>query len=160
MWVVAIMLLWAVWDDARATLRQRNLQSATAVVFALVSLLQIPWTLAAIRFDRHHATYPALEAAAFVAALPQGSRVDGFDHSFTLLPYFAENPFHMENDVLDVGAVLADNPDVILYRNTTVSDDQYARLLAAGYRHTHNFCGTPFFPNQRLMTMCFVVLER
>jgi hypothetical protein len=66
----------------------------------------------------------------------------------------------MENDVLDVGAVLADNPDVILYRNTTVSDDQYARLLAAGYRHTHNFCGTPFFPNQRLMTMCFVVLER
>jgi hypothetical protein len=159
MWVALIMLLWAVWDE-REKFQLRSLQSCAATVFAIVCLLQIPWTVAALRFERANPTYPAKAAADFLKTLPKQSRVDGFDHAFTLLPYFNDFPFFRQTEILDVPTVLADKPDVILFRNSTATDGQLSELAQAGYRETHDFCGTPFFPNQPLSTLCLVVLEK
>ena len=158
-WVTLVMLLWTVWDE-NETWARLALQNVTAGVFALVCLLQLPWTLAALRFECTHATYPARAAARFVQSLPAGTRVDGFDHAFTLLPYFSDNPFYLESEVMPLSRVLADPPEVILFRNSTISTEQLAALEHAGFRTTHDFCGTPFFPNQTLTPLCFVVLER
>lgn len=157
-WVALIMLLWAVWDETE-TLRP-TLQTCTAAIFALVCLLQIPGTVAALRFERTHPTYPAKAAADFLKTLPPNVRIDAFDHGFTLLPYFDTFPFVRQTEVLDVPTALADHPDVILYRDSTATPDQLAQLAQAGYRETHNFCGTPFFPNQPLSALCLVVLEK
>ena len=159
LWVTLIMILWAVWDQ-RQPLRQPSLQNFTAAVFALVCLLQLPWTVAALRFERSHATYPAKATADYLQSLPTPRRIDGFDHAFTLLPYFRLYPFHLQQDVLDVPTVLADQPDVIVFRDTTVTPEQLAQLTQAGYRGTHSFCGTPFFPNQPLTTLCMDVMEK
>jgi hypothetical protein len=169
-WVALIMLLWAVWDEretiTRGSLRSWSMQSwplqnCVGIVFAVVCLLQLPWTAAALRFEWTHPTYPAQAAADYLKSLPRGTRVDGFDHAFTLAPYFEDYyPFHLQQDVLDVPAVLADRPQVILFRDSTVSPAQFARLILAGYEITHDFCGTPFFPNQPLVPLCLVVLEK
>jgi len=159
LWVVLIMLLWAVWDEEESSTRA-TLQNAVAVIFALVSLLQVPWTLAALRFDRTHATYPAKATADYLKSLPKNTRLDGFDHAFTLLPYFSYYPFHLQRDVLDVPAVLADDPDAIVLRDSTPTDEQLAELVRAGYTRKHSFCGTPFFPNQTLVPLCLDVLEK
>jgi hypothetical protein len=158
MWMLLIMMLWAVWDEDER-FRRVSLQSVTAVLFALICLLQLPWTVAALRFDRTHATYPARATAAYLGSLPRTAKIDGFDHADTLLPYFQNYPFHLQADVLNVGAVLADAPDAIVFRTTTVRDEQLAQLAQAGYQQTHRFCGTPFFPNQPLTPLCLVVLE-
>lgn len=159
MWVALIMLLWAVWDE-QESLTRPTLQNAAAAVFALVSLLQIPWTVAALRFERTHATYPAKAAADYLKSLPQNTRLDGFDHAFTVLPYFSRYPFHLQKEVLDVPAVLADQPGAILVRDSTPTAEQLAQLAEAGYRREHQFCGTPFFPNQPLVPLCLNVLEK
>ena len=158
-WVVLIMILWVVWDE-RETPTRFSLQNVTAVVFALVCLLQIPWTVAAVRFARTHSTYPAQATADYLKSLPTNRRIDGFDHAFTLLPYFWFYPFHLQLDVLEVPTVLADHPDVIVFRDTTVTPAQIAQLGQAGYRSTQSFCGTPFFPNQPLTPLCMDVLEK
>jgi hypothetical protein len=158
-WVTLIMMLWAVWDEHQP-LTLRTLQNLTAVIFAMVCLLQIRGTVQGIQFERAHPTYPAKAAADFVRSLPSGVVVDGFDHAFTLLPYFEIYPFHLQTEVMDVPRVLADPPDVILFRNSTVTDDQLAQLGAAGYHGTHTFCGTPYFPDQVLTPLCLVVLEK
>jgi hypothetical protein len=158
-WVALIMLLWAVWDE-QESLTRATLQNAVAAVFALICLLQVPWTVAALRFERGHATYPAKAAADYLKSLPQSARIDGFDHAFTVLPYFTIYPFHLQKDILDVPAVLADRPDAILMRDSTATADQLAQLAQAGYQREHKFCGTPFFPNQPLATLCLVVLEK
>jgi len=162
-WVAFIMLLWVVWDkrgNERESLARFTLQNCTAAIFALVCLLQIPWTVAALRFEYTHPTYPAQATADYLKALPKDKRVDGFDHAFTVLPYFTGFPFHLEQEILDLPTVLTDRPDVIVFRTTTVSDDQLAQLDQAGYRSAHSFCGTPFFPNQPLTPLCLVVLEK
>ncbi len=162
-WVTLILLLWAVWDRAEAISFPRpavTLQNGVAALLFLVALLQIPWTLAAVGFVRTHSTYPAQAAAAYLKSLPPESRVDGFDHSSTVLPYLADDPFHLQADTLSVPAVLADRPDAILFRDSTVSDSHLALLAAAGYTRSHSFCGTPFFPNQPLVPLCLVLLER
>lgn len=158
-WVVLIMILWVLWDE-RETPTRRSLQNVTAVVFALVCLLQIPWTVAAVRFVRTHSTYPAQATADYLKSLPANRRIDGFDHAFTLLPYFQLYPFHLQLEVLEVPTVLADHPDVIVFRDTTVTPEQLAQLGQAGYRSTQTFCGTPFFPNQPLTPLCMDVLEK
>jgi hypothetical protein len=162
-WVTLIVLLWAVWDRDEAISFPRpavTLQNGVAALLFLIALLQIPWTLAAVRFVRTHSTYPAQAAAAYLKSLPPESRVDGFDHSSTVLPYLADDPFHLQADTLSVPAVLADRPDAILFRDSTVSDSHLALLAAAGYTRSHSFCGTPFFPNQPLVPLCLVLLER
>jgi len=159
MWVALIMILWVVWDE-RESLRQPSLQAFTAAVFALVCLLQLPWTAAALRFERSHATYPAQATADYLKSLPGHPRIDGFDHAFTLLPYFRFYPFHLQNEVLDVETVVSDQPDVIVYRDTTITPEQFSQLRQAGYVQTRVFCGTPFFPNQPLTALCMNVLER
>jgi hypothetical protein len=158
-WVVLIMLLWAVWDE-QESLTQRSLQNAVAAVFTLICLLQIPWTVAALRFERTHATYPAKAAADYLKSLPQNIRLDGFDHAFTVLPYFAKYPFYFQKDELDIPEVLASQPDAILLRDSTATEDQLAQLAGAGYQRKHMFCGTPFFPNQPLVPLCLDVLEK
>ena len=158
-WVVLVMMLWAVWDENEA-LPRPTLQNAVALVFALVALLQIPWTVQALRFDRTHATYPAKATAEYLKSLPVGTRIDGFDHAFTVLPYFELYPFHLQQDVLDVSAALADDPQAILLRDTTATDEQLAQLAQAGFTRKHSFCGTPFFPNQKLVPLCLNVLEK
>jgi hypothetical protein len=159
MWVVLIMVLWAVWDE-REKPTSRTLQSAVAAVFTLVCLLQIPWTIEAVRFERTHPTYPAKAAADYLKTLPQDARFYGFDHAFTVLPYFPEYPFEVQNDVLDVKAVLGGKPDAILLRDSTATAEQMAELVHAGYQRKHVFCGTPFFPNQNLVPLCLDVLEK
>lgn len=158
-WVALIMLLWAVWDETES-LRRPTLQTCTAAVFALVCLLQIPGTVAALRFERNHSTYPAKAAADFLKTFPRDLRVEGFDHAFTLLPYFDVYPFFRQTEVLDLPAVLADRPDFVLFRDSTATPGQLAQLAGAGYRTNHTFCGTPFFPDQPLTPLCLVVLER
>ena len=159
LWVVLIMILWSVWDE-RQGLKQPTLQNFTAAVFALVCLLQLPWTVAALRFERSHTIYPAKATADYLKSLPARRRIDGFDHAFILLPYFQSYPFHLQQDLLDVPTVLADQPDVIVFRDTTVTPDQLAQLGQAGYRDTQSFCGTPFFPNQPLTPLCMDVMEK
>ena len=159
LWVVLIMILWSVWDE-RQRLRQPTLQNVTAAGVALVCLLQIPWTVAALRFERSHATYPAKATADYLKSLPTSRRIDGFDHAFILLPYFQAYPFHLQQDLLDVPTVLADQPDVIVFRDTTITPEQLAQLDQAGYRDTQSFCGTPFFPNQPLTPLCMDVMEK
>jgi hypothetical protein len=158
-WVVLIMMLWAVWDDEQSAARP-TLQNAVALVFALICALQIPWTVAALRFERTHATYPAKATAEYLKSLPPDTRIDGFDHAYTVLPYFERYPFHLQNDSLDVPAALADKPDAILLRDTTATDLQLAQLAQAGFTRKHSFCGTPFFPNQKLVPLCMDVLEK
>lgn len=159
MWIALIMILWVVWDE-RENVRQPCLQSFAAAVFALVCLLQLPWTAAALRFERSHATYPAQATANYLKSLPGNRRIDGFDHAFTLLPYFRFYPFHLQNEVLDVPTVVKDKPDVIVYRDSTVTAEQFSQLREAGYMQTRIFCGTPFFPNQPLTALCMNVLEK
>ena len=158
-WIALVMLLWVVWDEQEKFPRL-SLQNAVAAVFALICVLQIPWTVAALRFERTHATYPAKATADYLKSLPQNTRIDGFDHSISLLPYFAQYPFHLQTDVLDVPTALADHPDAILLRQATPTPEQLAELSAAGYQLTHTFCGTPFYPNQPLVPMCLDVLEK
>lgn len=158
-WVALIMLLWAVWnEEERST--QPTLQNAVAFVFALICVLQIPWTIEALRFERTHATYPAKATADYLKSLPQNARIDGFDHAYTVLPYFASYPFHLQKDDLGVAAVLADQPDAILLRHATATGEQMSQLARAGYERKQSFCGTPFFPNQPLVPMCLDVLEK
>jgi hypothetical protein len=162
-WISLVMLLWAVWDERQELTLPRpafTLQNAVAVLFALVCLLQLRWTFDALRFERSHSTYPAQAAANYLKSLPPDKRIDGYDHFLDLLPYFDRDPFHLEADVLDVPAALDDRPDVILYRENTVKAVQLAQLEAAGYRTRHDFCGTPFFPDQPLVPLCLVVLEK
>ena len=158
-WVVLIMMLWAVWDERESWTRP-TLQNGVALVFALVALLQIPGTVQALRFDRTHATYPARAAADYLKSLPPDTRIDGFDHAFTVLPYFNAYPFHLQNDILNVPAALADEPGAILLRDSTATDEQLAQLAQAGFTRKHSFCGTPFFPNQTLVPLCMDVLEK
>lgn len=114
-WVVLIMVLWAVWDE-RESLTRPSLQNITAWVFALICLLQLPWTVAAVRFVRTHSTCPA--------------------------------------------RATADPPDVIVFRETTVTPEQLSQLGQAGYVSKQSFCGTPFFPNQPLTPLCMDVVEK
>ncbi len=158
-WVVLIMLLWAVWDEQESLIRP-SLQNAVVAVFTLICLLQIPWTVAALRFERTHATYPAKAAADYLKSLPQNTRIDGFDHAFTVLPYFADYPFYLQKDDLDMPAVLAGQPDAILLRGSAATGEQLTELAHAGYQRRHTFCGTPFFPNQPLVPLCLDVLEK
>ena len=139
--------LWVVWDE-QERFPNLALQHVVAAVFTLICLLQIPWTVAALRFERTHATYPAKAAADYLKSLPGNTRIDGFDHSVSVLPYFERYPFHLQTDVLDVPAAIADDPDAILLRDSTPTPEQLAQLSGAGYRLTQSFCGTPFFPNQ------------
>ena len=158
MWIVLIMILWVVWEKGEPFARL-SLQNATAVIFALICLLQLPWAVEAVIFEHLHATYPAKATADYLKTLPQGLRIDGFDHAHTLLPYFEFYPFHRQAEVLDVPTVLRERPDVLVFRETTVTPEQLAELHKAGYENLHSFCGTPFFPNQPLTPLCMDVLE-
>jgi uncharacterized membrane protein len=163
-WISLVMLLWAVWDERQElTLLPRpafTLQNSVAVLFTLVCLLQLRWTFDALRFERSHSTYPAQAVANYLKSLPPNTRIDGFDHSLVVLPYFDRDPFHLEAEVLDVPAALDDRPDVILYRENTVTAMQLAQLEAAGYRNRHDFCGAMFFPDQPIVPLCLVILEK
>jgi hypothetical protein len=161
-WVTLIVLLWAVWQPELSISLRRpalTLQNGVAALFFLAALLQLPWTFAAVRFVRAHTTYPAQAAATYLKSLPHDVRIDGFDHSSTVLPYFDAYPFHLQSDQLSVPALLADRPGAILFRDSTVSASHLALLATAGYTRSHTFCGTPFFPNQPLVPLCLVVLE-
>ncbi len=159
-WIAVLMVLWAAWDEAEA-FGTRGLQTAVAGFLGLLCILQLPWTVQAIRYETMHLTYPAEAAAKYLQSLPPGKRMDGYDHAFTLLPYFRLKPFHRDDDSLKSAAyALSDEPDLILLRQDSVPPAMIAEIEAGGYRATHNFCGTQFFPRQPLAPTCLLVLER
>jgi hypothetical protein len=160
-WVTLLLVLWAVWDQQATPRPALTLQNALAAVLTLVGLLQIAGTIGAIRFVSTHRTYPALAAANFVKSLPRRTRVDGFDHAFTLLPYFRRTfPYRHYADTLDLSKLLADPPDAILFRDSTIPADQLAQLSQAGFHPTQTFCGTPYFPDQPLVPLCLVIWQK
>ena len=167
-WVVLLMILWAAWDTD-ASVPGITLQRVLALVLALVSVLQLPWTWRAMRFDRREQYYPSRQAAAYLHTLPAGLRIAGFWDTTTILPYFDRNIFfnqpresfiwystrNMVN--ADAAATLATRPDVAVVwsRNPTIM----AMAKAEGYRETHRFCGTPYLPNVVNEPSCYVFLE-
>ena len=167
-WVTLLMVIWAAWDSSLKP-DALNLQNAVAGTLGLLCVLQLPWTINAIRYERHHSTYPAGQAAAYLETLPRGTRMDQLGLGFTVLPYFSRNifvahgePAFSHSETSDPSAriaeVLATGPDVI------VADDQNSHTLialqAAGYQVTHSFCGAPYFPNASLGSLCLLVFER
>jgi hypothetical protein len=168
MWVVLLMIVWAAWD-ADASVPGITLQQVLTVVLALVSVLQIPWTWRAMRYDRQEQYYPSRQAAAYLHTLPAGLRIAGFWDTTTILPYFDHNIFFNQpresfnwysthNTVnTDAAATLATHPDLLVVwsHNPAI----LAMAEADGYREAHRFCGTPNLPNVVGEESCYVVLE-
>jgi hypothetical protein len=166
-WVVLLMIVWAAWDAD--TMPGTTLQRVLAVVLAMVSVLQLPWTWRAMRFDRREQYYPSRQAAAYLHTLPAGLRIAGFWDTTTVLPYFDHNIFfnqprasfnwYSTHNTLnaDAAATLATRPDVVVVWSQNPGIVTMAE--AEGYRETHRFCGTPYLPNMVNEESCYVVLE-
>jgi hypothetical protein len=167
-WVVLLMILWAAWDTD-ADVPRITLQRVLAVVLAIVSALQIPWTWRAIHYDRREQYYPSQQAAAYLHTLPAGLRIAGFWDTTTILPYFDHNIFFNQPRTsfnwysthnrlnADAAATLATRPDVVVVWSH--NPGIVAMALADGYRETHRFCGAPYLPNVVNEESCYVFLE-
>jgi hypothetical protein len=163
LWITGLMILWAAWDDA-VDPRTLNPQNAVALSLALLCAMQLPWTFHAFRFDVQSATSPDKETADFLRTLDSGRRVAGFGMSVGVQPYFRRNPFFnqtrryasfaYDRRMPSLEQVIAEHPDVI------VADEIFTPSIeASGYRATHVFCGSLYFPNVPLKPMCLTILE-
>jgi hypothetical protein len=167
-WVVLLMMVWAAWD-ADASVPGLTVQRALAVVLAVVSVLQIPWTWRAIAYDRREQYYPSKQAAAYLHTLPAALRVAGFWDTTTILPYFdhdiffnqppySYNWYSTHNTVnADAAATLATHPDLVVVWSH--NPGIVAMALADGYRVTHRFCGMPYLPHVVGEESCYVVMQ-
>jgi hypothetical protein len=139
-----------------------------------VGAVQVVWMIDALRFGMTHSNYPAEATAKYLKTLPRGTTLDGNSFTFTILPYFAENPFtnfdplRYENHGLypadeSLEQMVQYSPDVIVLRGTPdgkLDGDGQVELASAGYRLTHTFCGQLYFPNRPLRPLCFHTFER
>jgi hypothetical protein len=168
LWIVLLMVLWAAWD-AGENISRVGIQNALAALLALVSMLQIPWTWDAVRYDIHSHYYPSEQAAAYLHTLSSGLRIAGFGDAYTILPYFNKNIFYNQpstafvwhsthNTIFDdVPKTIAMHPDLIV----VWAGDIWILDLAqsSGYRETHRFCGRMFMPNVDTKEACYIFLE-
>ncbi len=159
LWVTAIMILWAAWD---IDTHPQPIQSAVAIYLALLSMLQLPWTFAAYRFDARYPTSPDKALAAYLHTLPPGLRVAGFNSALGVEPYFPHNIFFNQHAsffffsydpfYIPPAVVMRSHPDLV------VADDPYDALVRQnGYRQTEQFCGTLWFPRPPLRPACLAV---
>jgi len=167
LWIVLLMVLWAAWD-AEADLRRPSTQNAIAGLLVLVSLLQIPWTWNAVRYDIHAQYYPSTQAASYLHSLPPGLRIAGFGDANTILPYFSKNIFFNRATTFnwngphtgkfaDLPNPMSMHPDlVIVWAGDTASLDL---AQSSGYRETHRFCGRMFLPYMETKEVCYIFLE-
>jgi hypothetical protein len=169
-WITLLMVLWAAWD-AVPCLGVFQLQRAMAWALGLLSVLQIPWTLAAIRYEFHHATYPAEATAAYLKTFPSGTSIDGDKTVYAILPYrpgyvpfdrahgrFADHASYATTATID--PILSRSSDVLLLNETLAAPNARAKLQAAGYAEVHTSCGGPYFPNVPVDVTCFHVFSR
>lgn len=167
LWIVLLMVLWAAWD-AEADLRRPSTQNTITALLVFVSLLQIPWTWNAIRYDIHSQYYPSTQAAAYLHSLPPGLRIAGFWDAYTILPYFSKNIFFNRATTFNWNGPhtgkFADLPNpvsmqadlVIIWAGDTGILD-FAQ--SSGYVETHRFCGRMFLPNMATKEACYIFLE-
>jgi hypothetical protein len=169
-WITLLIVLWAAWDAApRPGLFQ--IQRMVSWALAILSVLQIPWTLAAIHYEFHHATYPAKATAAYLRTLPSNTSIDGDKVAYAILPYrpgyvpvdrahgrFADHASYATSATID--SFLSNSPDVLLLNETLAAPSARARLQAAGYMEVHTSCGGPYFPNIPVEVTCFHVFSR
>ena len=172
-WVTLIMLAWAAWDETQP-FRIKSLQGAVTAMLAAAGILQVAWTAGAIRYESKNSIYPAEAAANYLKTLPRGTTLDGNGFAFTILPYFFDNPFtsydsdryrHHDQrpDDENLTRMAAFAPDVILLRGTDAGqpqDDDGLVLESAGYRLTHTFCGSPYFPDKAPKPTCLITFNR
>jgi hypothetical protein len=169
-WITLLLILWAVWDkEVRPT--AMNLQNAVAFLLVLLCTLQLGWTFQAIRYEQHHATYPARATASYLKTLPPSERIDGNEVAFSVMPFFSHYIFLDDgagrfNDHtgyptdLSVPAFVARRADVILLRSTNVTAEDWRELGSAGYGERHRFCGAPYFPNWPVVPICIATFEK
>jgi hypothetical protein len=172
-WVTLLMVLWMAWDSPPRP-RVANMQRIVGWVLALICVLQLPWTLAAIHYEKSHATNPAKAAADYLKTLPPATRMDALGLGFTVLPYFKDKlfldqtrrPFDRHEIYTASGCtycdeeVLTAHPDLILADGKTLDAQDWETITVAGYRPTHSFCGASYFPHWPIVATCLLVLER
>ncbi len=190
LWITMLMVLWAAWDDPvkpnplnrqRLTIQnlklqdlnplKLNLQTLVAGFLGLLCLLQLPWTFGAIRYEIHHATYPAKAAALYLKTLPSSKRIQGAGFAFTVLPFFPGNIF-VNTSSASASAVStngsgsrsfhleAAQPDLLLTDNQSILPGDWSALRSAGYRETHSFCGAQYAPHIYIRPLCLLVFEK
>jgi hypothetical protein len=171
LWVTLAIIMWAAWDE-RERWHWRSIQGQLVIIFGLVAALQIPWTIGAIQYERHHLTYPAEATAKYLKTLPPGERIDGNGLMFTVYPYFERGIFIDHKDgrfdhnslyPLDekIEDMIALQADVILSRNGLLTRENLKDMASSGYRETHRFCGEQYFPDGPVPEpMCFVVYQK
>jgi hypothetical protein len=177
-WITILMILWAVWNPDADTTSGFNLQKVLGGFLLFLSLLQLPWTWGAIRFDIHSPYSGAKNTAAYLRTLPPGLRIAGFGpQSTAVVPYFPENIFFNQpttfwlwstRNTIDADApdTLATHPDlVIVFQQYSFSGvPNYNPVLnvvqADGYREIHRFCGQSYFPKpQDMSESCYLILQ-
>ena len=164
------MILWAVWDS-KITWKERNLQNAVAAMLVLLCILQLRWTFQALHYEETHATYPAREAASYLASLSPSTKIDGNGIAFYVLPFFShavfvdDGPARFSNHVAypndrSVSAFIAARLDVVLLESALVTTKDRRELGNAGYQEQHKFCGAPYFPNRDIVPICLSAFEK
>ena len=166
-WIVLLMLLWAVWDEQEEA-PVLTVQNAMSWMLAVVAILQIGWTWQAVAHDLRAQYSPAKATAAYLRALPPDARIAGFSDPTAILPYFPANIFFNQpstfklnsthdTTLADAPKTIASHPDVIL--DLAVDRPRIQLAEANGYGETHRFCGTMYLPDEELKESCYVILE-
>lgn len=178
LWVTLLMVLWAAWNTQPDT-RLLTLQNALCLILLIASLLQLPWTWRALRYDIHQQYSGATQTAAYLHTLPPSLRIAGFaPQSTAILPYFPHNIFFNQtpaaywrwstHNLIDSEAPqsIDTHPDLVVlflqYHSPLRPDANpildYAQ--ASGYRETHRFCGHMFLPNLSGYEQgCYLILQ-
>jgi hypothetical protein len=157
LWVTLLLIFWMSWDNQKVPATS-GFHKAVALLLFVVGLLQVAWTIAAIRYERTHATYPARAAADYLKTLPSNEQIAGVGFADTVSPYFLNNVLNAGYAKKNVSNVLAGRPDIILVDHNRSAEDSRL-LLQSGYRQTRTFCGAPYFPNVPLVPVCLTVYE-
>ncbi len=162
--VTLVAMIWIAWPA-----RPGAPDYALALLLGLACLLQLPWTIGAVRYDLAR-PYDGSEACARYLATVRGARIFGFTpYSSGVLPWFRTNIFANQpryaywfwstrnHAAQDAGEIAAGRPDlvVIAYEETlptawsgnhTGMEPAVTELRDAaeadGYRMTRDFKGT------------------
>lgn len=158
LWITLLLIFWISWDNPKVPATS-NFHKAVALLLFVVGLLQVAWTVAAIRYERKQATYPARATADYLKTLPSSEQIAGVGFADTVRPYFLNSILNAGYAKKDVSNVLVGHPDIILVDHNRSAEDSRL-LLQSGYRQTHTFCGAPYFPNLPLVPVCLTTYER
>jgi hypothetical protein len=157
LWVTFLIILWISWS-APGSAKVLPVQRAVEAMLVLLCLLQLPWTLGAIRYELHDAMFPASAAAKYFRSIEAGKRIAGRGRAVTLLPYFPGKIFSdfSKKNVIDL---LPAEPDVIV-GDSTMSPAEFAALSGGDYREIKSFCGSNYFPDVPAAPVCLIFFAR